>query len=407
MKIKKLFLLLLTVIFSFCFVSCDFSSAEQYITKDINWVIKAIEDYYYDDKELSYSDYAKLIVDSVCDEYSEFYTKEEYEALVEADSGNVIGIGVTFLKSSTDATIHTVYGNSPAENAGITAGGKIIKVNDTDVADYDEFSKEVLSKAVGEKFTLTIDYGGVIKTFTLAREAFVSNLVTYADKDKGFRFNGEKGTNMVEKEGGNIPELPDNTAYVKFTNFYGDNTVQNIESCLDYAVGKGKTNIVIDLRSNGGGYVSMMSDIVALFVEGGKKLTAVAELKSGKTELYYTAKENCRKFDKVYVLADEYSASASEALMGALIDYEVISYSDIIIQNENPEEGISRTFGKGIMQSTLVNNVTGDALKITTARILWPVSGTCIHGVGIKATAENSTSTDAETLSRLVEILTK
>lgn len=395
------------MIFSVCLVSCDATTAEDYLKNDINWVIKAIEEYYLDDKEMSYSDYAKLIVGSVCDDYSEFMTKEEYEQLIKEDSGNVVGVGLSFLRSSTDATIHTVSGNSPAENAGITAGGKIIKVNDVTVSNYEEFKTQMLLYDIGVEFTLTIDYDGEIKTFTLARQNFISNLVTYRDKNTGYRFNGEKGTNMVENPANAMPELPENTAYVKFTNFFGDNTVQNIESCLNYAVAQGKKNVVVDLRDNGGGYVHMMSDIVAMFVRGEKTLTAVAEFKNGTKDLYYTKGENFKSFENVYFLANESSASASEALMGALIDYNVLPYANVIVQNKTLTDGKARTFGKGIMQSTLVNNFTGDALKITVARILWPVSGTCIHGSGIVATAENSTTTDAETLQRLVEILAK
>ena len=83
---------------------------------------------------------------------------------------------------------------------------------------------------------------------------------------------------------------------------------------------------------------------------------------------------------QVYVLADSASASASECLLGVLIDYGTVDYARICLSER---AGVAKTYGKGIMQVTFPLSIArGDALKLTTARVLWP-SEKCIHDRGI------------------------
>lgn len=84
---------------------------------------------------------------------------------------------------------------------------------------------------------------------------------------------------------------------------------------------------------------------------------------------------------EIYVAANGNTASASEALIGAMISYGTIGFDDIFI-TDTVGQGSARTYGKGIMQTTFYNRVTGEAAKLTTAQIYWP-NGTCIHGTGI------------------------
>lgn len=73
------------------------------------------------------------------------------------------------------------------------------------------------------------------------------------------------------------------------------------------------------------------------------------------------------------------TASASECLIGCMMDYGAISYSDIYLSSRSGE---TKTYGKGIMQRTFASSLFGkpDAIKLTTARILWPLTENCIHG---------------------------
>ena len=103
---------------------------------------------------------------------------------------------------------------------------------------------------------------------------------------------------------------------------------------------------------------------------------------------------------KVYVLADSGTASASECLMGCMLDYGCIDYENICLSYR---QGKAKTYGKGIMQTTRTRYLwTSEAIKLTTATICWPLSGTCIHGVGI--TDENGAKTVEENYSADGEI---
>ena len=126
---------------------------------------------------------------------------------------------------------------------------------------------------------------------------------------------------------------------------------------------------------------------------------------------------------EIYLLANSGTASASEALAGAMVCYGALEYKNIFLSQYSEEYTdwlsatgqelkTARTYGKGIMQSTFVNDIPGEALKLTTAKIFWPDEKTCIHDKGITvadgATAVYAewqhTKDDAE-LKRVVEII--
>ena len=92
-------------------------------------------------------------------------------------------------------------------------------------------------------------------------------------------------------------------------------------------------------------------------------------------------------FEKIVFLANNNSASASEALMGAVLDYDKQSGANIVnVIVEKSYSGtkeVYKTYGKGIMQQTYVNPLTGEAVKLTVAKIYWPISNICIQGSGL------------------------
>ena len=133
---------------------------------------------------------------------------------------------------------------------------------------------------------------------------------------------------------------------------------------------------------------------VADYTKKGKKEVFEA---SGNYYYDYFSDESC-----IYVLADSGTASASECLIGCMVDYGAVSYSDIFLSERN---GIAKTYGKGIMQTTVPSSIFGrpDAIKLTTARILWPLSGNCIHDRGVLP--EDGAHVVSENYSEDAEIL--
>ena len=114
-------------------------------------------------------------------------------------------------------------------------------------------------------------------------------------------------------------------------------------------------------------------------------VVVTSKSKSGNVERY---RANGNRFydyftknSRICVLADGSTASASECLLGCMLDYGAISYKDICLSMRG---GVAKTYGKGIMQTTYqLSLFERDAVKLTTAKIYWPISGNCIHERGI------------------------
>ncbi|MBR2617357.1 MAG: hypothetical protein IKC56_03930, partial [Clostridia bacterium] len=174
-----------------------------------------------------------------------------------------------------------------------------------------------------------------------------------------------------------IPFLPENAAYIRFDTFTG-NAVSEFEGAMARFKQEGKTALILDLRGNGGGRVKIAQRIAAHLVKAKKGETPLMmEARYQKrSEAYYSEKSvySDYGFTAIRVLCDGGTASASEALLGAMLDHGSITLQDLFGRT---------TYGKGIMQTTFERVMGDDAIKLTTARIHWPVSGTCIQGVGI------------------------
>jgi carboxyl-terminal processing protease len=194
-----------------------------------------------------------------------------------------------------------------------------------------------------------------------------------------------------------VTYLPDGCAYLSFSEFYGY-AANEMAMLFSKFNDLGCTSLILDLRSNGGGYVETMQYISSLFTStrsDASSVAMVAKYKSGKEETFPIksfASNNCLlpATTKVYVMANNGTASAAEALMGVLVSNNVVDYSDIYISDYSDEyltfsgttDKNKRTYGKGIMQTPFTNKTTGEVLKLTTAQIYWS-NGVTIHDKGV------------------------
>jgi hypothetical protein len=160
-----------------------------------------------------------------------------------------------------------------------------------------------------------------------------------------------------------------------------------------------------------------MQDMSGYFlanVMGASSVAMVARYRDGSTTSFpvssHSGKTCLQEGTNLYVLANSSTASASEALIGVLVCSGLLDYSHIYISNygsaylnwyvslsggTTSSVKNARTYGKGIMQSTFTNALTGEALKLTTAEIFWPDETTSIHDRGLSA-ADNCKIVDAE-----------
>lgn len=242
----------------------------------------------------------------------------------------------------------------------------------------------------------------------------------YDDADKLY-FYAKPGTYIenrygkTEKRietGGGISQLPSDTALIVFTGFEG-NAAEEFKTALDYMQEKGKTKLILDMRNNGGGFMTTLADIASYLINNdGKKASpvAIAIDKKGGEDVFYTSGNNFySNVKKMSIIANGNTASASECLIGALDYYGKksgnIEFSrDMLVLTYNSAREDYCTYGKGIMQTTYTLS-TGGAFKLTTARIYQPDGETCIHGKGITTDKPKNRVTEENALARAIDAL--
>ena len=331
-------------------------------------------------------------INSLLDRYSTYYTAEEYAAEYAQSQGSMKGIGVSFSYIPEGASelgsgihIEKVVLNSPAFESGLREETTLF---DT----LDSFSAFMSALPDDEDFTLITDRG----EYTMARRAYTASycIMSTAETTYSVTYQGNF-MNIVETDGG-ISYLPEDTAYLRLTEFYG-NAVQEFSELVRIFNQQGCTSLILDLRGNGGGYVDVMCNLSGIFLgqlPSASNVAMSAKYKNGRT-LEYAVKGVDDQYTlpastEVKVLADNGTASASEALMGVLISNDVISYDDVYLTDFSEDyltySGTTQkncsTYGKGVMQTAFPLE-DGSAISLTTAYYN-PASGVNYHGVGVK-----------------------
>ncbi len=286
----------------------------------------------------------KGLVDAVGDKYTVYMGADDAEEFYNDLHGKVgSGIGVEMgLRDGYVRVLRTLPDN-PARAAGILAGDIIYKVNDEEVyaMTTEEISKRVRGET-GTEVTVTIVRDGQEKSFTMKREA-INNVSAYVDYDGS-------------------------TAIITVTRFDNDTGVKVQQFAKDFS-NKGIKKVILDLRGNGGGYVSAAQDLLSLWLDG----QVILQTKSkhfGDTDTFASNGKAILKDMETIVLVNGSTASASEIVAGALQDYDKAK-----IVGET-------TYGKGVVQQ-LFDLSQGSIVKVTTAEWLTP-NGRSINLEGIK-----------------------
>ena len=288
------------------------------------------------------------LVESLGDVYTVYMGAEAASDFYDDLHGNVgSGIGVEMgLRDGYVRVLRTLPDN-PARKAGILAGDIIYKVDGEEVytLSTEEISKKVRGET-GTEVTVTVVRDGKEKDFTMKRET-INNVSAYVEYDGS-------------------------TAIVTVTRFDND-TGTMVQGFAKQFSDKGIKKVILDLRGNGGGYVSAAQDLLSLWIDGG---TAVKQKSKhyGDSESKTSTGKAVLKDMKTIVLVNGSSASASEIVAGALQDYKKAT-----IVGET-------TYGKGVVQQ-LFDLSGGSVLKVTTAEWLTP-EGRSINKDGIKPDVE-------------------
>ena len=355
----------------------------------IDFILQNYRKYYYDEQ----SDVVGIFADALLDEYSDYYTQEEYAAILSSDKGSSEGIGAVFEQRSDGVFVFDVLGNSPAQKAGLNEGERVYAVKTGQmqkpqtVTDLNWFIDSVKSANAYEDITLYLVSGDNERTITLQKQAYTQTFVKYYDESGEYGFSDVSGKMKFLRTGDNKKYPLDNadTAVISYYAFSGtegglNGSVGQMLAALEKFKSDGKRNIIIDLRGNGGGFLNIMQEVSAHFVagkNGEKPIVVTVRDKYGNEQNYRSGniKYNDYGFKNVVFLADGNTASASEALIGAALDYDNSGVVKVVVSG-------GKTYGKGIMQTTFTR-ISGDAIKLTTAKLFWPQSNRCIHVSGI------------------------
>ena len=287
----------------------------------------------------------RAYMNSLGDDYSCYYTAEEYDDMMESTNGTYYGIGVMVSQDpeTKDTTAIRVFAGSPGETAGMLAGDVIRAVDGLDVTAMD--LNAIVAHIKGERDTPV-----VITVYRPSTDETL-DLTVYRDKIEVPTIESQ----MLENDLGYIQ-------VVEFEGVTAKQFAERIQGLKD----DGMKGLIIDLRDNPGGLLDVVLDMLDQMLPEGTLLTTGD--KNGNGEKFTSDAEHY--FDlPLVVLVNENSASASEVFTGAIRDY-----------NAGLVVGV-RTFGKGIVQSIFPLN-DGSAIKLTVSRYFTP-SGECIHGEGI------------------------
>jgi carboxyl-terminal processing protease len=282
------------------------------------------------------------------DPYSEFYTREEFDMLINSLNESFYGIGVVIQKRGDYVEIIDCQEGSPAEKAGLKSGDKIYKVNGEDVTGW--LIDNVREKLIGED-------GSKVELTVLRDDA---EYTTTAVRGK------------VQESTVNVQMLKGNIAYVQITSF-SDKTDKEFKEALEELDQNGVTKILLDLRNNPGGYVETAIGVAKELVPKGVIVQTMYRHEE-ENETYFSELEETKY--ELAVLVNENTASSAEILASAIQD----SGAGKLIGEQ--------TYGKAVIQQvyTIPN---GQAIKLTTGHYLTR-NGSEINHIGIKPDEEVS-----------------
>ena len=306
----------------------------------------------------------KGYVASLGDPYTVYYTKEEMQEIMQETNGNYVGIGIymTLNKEKNAIEVIKPMENSPAEKAGIITGDLITKVDgESYTGDKMEEASNKIKGEAGTKVKIEVLRNGETKEFEITRQKVLISHIA---------------AKVIEN----------NIGYIAISDFDGG-CAKEFEEKYKKLKEQGITKLIIDIRNNGGGIVDEAIEILDLIIEKGETLLVTKDKKDN--EEITRAKKKPIIDIPVVVLTNEYSASASEILAGALKDYKKATIVG------------TTTYGKGVIQE-LQQLTDGSGLKITTNEYFTPHRN-AINKIGVKPDVEVDLSDKAKITLNLKE----
>lgn len=291
----------------------------------------------------------KLVEDAIrgmlegLDPHSQYSNPEETRELNEPLTGNFSGIGITFnMNQDTLYVIQTVSGG-PSERVGILAGDRIIAVNDSAIAGVNMKNTDIQKKLRGPK-------GSVVNVKVSRQQAGAPELIDFAIERADIPIYSVDAAYMADPK----------TGYIRISRFAAE-TGKEVADALRSLRKQGMENLILDLVDNGGGYLNAAVEVLGELLPAGSSAVYTQGSKSSRMDM--TAKPSGAKplfpDGRLVVMANQYSASASEITAGAIQDWD----RGLVVGR--------RTFGKGLVQRP-VPFPDGSMIRLTVAHYYTP-----------------------------------
>ena len=314
--------------------------------RKINAVLNLIQSEYVD--SIDVKDLVEQAIPAIIgnlDPHSYYIPASDIRAENEKLDGSMSGIGVSFFMMNDTANVDQVIPNGPAEKVGMLAGDRIISVNGESIVGGTLTAEGIRSKIRGEKGTkvrigVKRNTSKKTLTFTITRDDIPMNTI-----DVSYM-------------------LDDKTGYIKIAQF-GKNTYDEFFAALSKLKKDGASRYIVDLRGNPGGYMEMAILMVNEFLEQGELIVYTKGRKEREDIQVWSDDQGSFHDAQVAVLIDEYSASASEIMAGALQDND----RGLVVGR--------RSFGKGLVRKQIYLP-DSSAIRLTIARYYTP-SHRCIQ----------------------------
>lgn len=295
-------------------------------------------------------DEKKLVEDAIrgmlkeLDPHSSYTPAKDVQKLTEPLQGSFEGIGVQYNMINDTLLVIQPVTNGPSEKKGIIAGDRIVFVNDTTIAGVKMSREEIMRRLRGPK-------GSEVKLGIMRQGVDgVQNFVVVRDKIPVYTIDA---TYMINPS----------TGYIRISSF-GATTYDEFMKAMTALRKEGMKNLVLDLQGNGGGYMQASVQVANEFLPKGSMIVYTDGRTSGHHEYRATGGGTFQE-GRLVILVDEYTASASEIVSGAVQDND----RGMVIGR--------RTFGKGLVQRP-IDLPDGSMIRLTVSHYFTP-AGRCIQ----------------------------
>ncbi len=270
------------------------------------------------------------------DPHSVYIPKEKFQIISERLEGNFVGIGISFMMIRDTLTVVSVLEGGPSKKAGILVGDRILVANNDTLFNKNYSSEEIALKLKGRSQTIL-------------------NIEVYRRSSQRLHYKLLRAKVPIRSV--ISYQIKRDVGYIKVERF-AKNTYDEIKKVLLKNKSDGISKLILDLRNNPGGYLFTAEKILDEFLDS-KKIIVITESNNGKRDTVFASNDGIFLDQKIFVLVNRQSASASEVVAGAIQDND----RGIIVGR--------RTFGKGLVQQQFPLG-GGDIIRLTTARYFTP-----------------------------------